>query len=145
MKIYRYSLILCSALFLMSIGESAVFQLTVTGIKEGKGQIMVGVYDNSKDFPEQDKTFKRFVFRLTGQEQSEITLKLGGLQKGNAYALAVYHDKNSNGKLDKNFLGAPTEIYGFSNNARGVFGPPSFADAAITIDGSNTKQRIHLK
>lgn len=38
------------------------------------------------------------------------------------YAMAVIHDENMNGKLDTNWLGIPTEGYGFSNNAKGVLG-----------------------
>ncbi len=34
------------------------------------------------------------------------------------YALAVIHDENMNGKLDTNWLGVPTEGYGFSNDAK---------------------------
>ena len=49
------------------------------------------------------------------------------------YALAIYHDENSNGKLDSNFLGMPTEDYVFSNYATGNFGPPSFEDAKFTL------------
>jgi uncharacterized protein (DUF2141 family) len=32
------------------------------------------------------------------------------------YAVQVLHDENDNGKLDTNFMGMPTEGYGFSNN-----------------------------
>jgi uncharacterized protein (DUF2141 family) len=38
------------------------------------------------------------------------------------YALAVIHDENSNGKLDTDLLGIPTEGYGFSNDARALIG-----------------------
>jgi len=45
------------------------------------------------------------------------------------YAIKVFHDENANGELDINFLGIPKESYGFSNHARGRFGPPPFAEA----------------
>lgn len=35
------------------------------------------------------------------------------------YAIGVIHDENMNGKLDANWLGVPTEGYGFSNDAKG--------------------------
>ena len=60
------------------------------------------------------------------------------LPKG-MYTLAVFHDVNGNGKLDKNYLGIPTEPYGFSNNARGMFGPPSEKDQLFTIE----RETIH--
>ena len=51
------------------------------------------------------------------------------------YAMAVVHDENMNGKLDTNWLGIPTEGYGFSNDAQGVVGAPSFSDASFPYDG----------
>ncbi len=44
------------------------------------------------------------------------------------YAVQYYHDENLNGSLDKSRLGIPTEGYGFSNNAYGMFGPKPFRD-----------------
>src|SRR6188768_4134132 len=49
------------------------------------------------------------------------------------YGLAVYQDENGNGKLDYNLIGMPTEPYGFSRNAGGHMGAPSFADAALDL------------
>ena len=50
-----------------------------------------------------------------------------------AYALALFHDSNSNGILDKNFLGIPSERYGFSNNVHPLFSEPSFSSTVIEI------------
>ena len=50
------------------------------------------------------------------------------------YAIKYYHDENGNGKLDANALGIPNEPYGFSNNARAVFSPPSFEKAKFVFD-----------
>jgi uncharacterized protein (DUF2141 family) len=38
------------------------------------------------------------------------------------------------GELDSNFLGIPTEDYGFSNNARGTFGPADYDDAKFLFE-----------
>ena len=51
-----------------------------------------------------------------------------------AYAVAAFHDADSDGALNQNFVGMPTEGYGFSNGAVGFMGPPSFADAAVVVD-----------
>jgi uncharacterized protein (DUF2141 family) len=50
------------------------------------------------------------------------------------YALAVIHDENMNGKLDTNWLGTPTEGYGFSNDAKGSLGAPAFAAASFATE-----------
>ena len=54
------------------------------------------------------------------------------------YAVAVFHDENKNGKLDKNYLGIPTEVYGFSNNARRTFSAPSFEEAEVNLKSDLT-------
>lgn len=54
------------------------------------------------------------------------------------YAVSAYHDENDNGKLDRNFIGIPSEGYGFSRDAKGRRGPPGFDDAAVDIkEGAN--------
>ncbi len=60
------------------------------------------------------------------------------------HAIAVIHDENSNGKLDTNWLGIPTEGYGFSNDAKGLLGPPSFPAASFLYDGRNLELTISL-
>jgi len=61
-----------------------------------------------------------------------------------AYALAVIHDENMNGKLDTKWLRIPTEGYGFSNDAKAMLGPPSFSAASFTYDGQDMKLTISL-
>jgi uncharacterized protein (DUF2141 family) len=60
------------------------------------------------------------------------------------YAMAVVHDENMNGKLDTNWLGIPTEGYGFSKDAKGVMGPPSFSAASFPYDGQNLSLTMSL-
>ena len=60
------------------------------------------------------------------------------------YAIALIHDENMNGKLDTNWLGIPKEGYGFSNDARGVVGTPSFSAASFPYDGRNLDLTMSL-
>ena len=60
------------------------------------------------------------------------------------YAMAVIHDENMNGKLDTNWLGIPTEGYGFSNDAKGLLGAPSFSAASFRYDGQNIDLTMSL-
>lgn len=60
------------------------------------------------------------------------------------YALAVIHDENMDGKLSTNWLGAPTEGYGFSNDAKALMGAPSFDAASFLYDGRNLDLTISL-
>lgn len=54
-------------------------------------------------------------------------MKFNSLKAG-TYAIRYFHDENENGELDTGTFGIPTEGYGFSNDARGFMGPPSFDD-----------------
>lgn len=60
------------------------------------------------------------------------------------YALAVIHNENMNGKLDTNWIKIPTEGYGFSNDAKGLRGAPSFSAASFQYDGQNLGLTIGL-
>ena len=60
------------------------------------------------------------------------------------YALAIIHDENMNGKLDTDWLGIPTEGYGFSNDATAVLGAPSFSAASFPYDGRTLDLTISL-
>jgi uncharacterized protein (DUF2141 family) len=60
------------------------------------------------------------------------------------YAMAVIHDENMNGKLDTNWIGIPTEGYGFSNDAKAMLGAPSFSAASFPYDGQDMELTISL-
>lgn len=52
------------------------------------------------------------------------------------YAVTVYEDMNSNHRLDHNFMGIPREPVGASNNPKGRFGPPRYADCTFRLGNS---------
>jgi uncharacterized protein (DUF2141 family) len=113
---------------------------------EGKGmagnQIRVAVY--SAKAPEQfssDEKYYRGVVKDATEDR--LTVLIPDLPSGK-YAVAAYVDSNKNGRQDKNFLGVPKEIYGFSNGARGMFGPPDFSEAAFEIGENAVTKSIHL-
>ncbi|HKQ68350.1 MAG TPA: DUF2141 domain-containing protein [Polyangiaceae bacterium] len=60
------------------------------------------------------------------------------------YAVACFHDENSNGKLDTGLFGIPTEGTVASNHAKGFLGPPSFDDASFSFSGAPTDLRLKM-
>ena len=58
-----------------------------------------------------------------------------GLAPG-TYAVTVFEDLNGNHKLDHNLIGIPREPVGASNNPKGRFGPPRFAECAFRLGNS---------
>ena len=109
----------------------------VDNIKEA-GEIHIAIYDSAEAF-EADRGEKGGA--APGITQGTIEMVEPGsvtyryeLPPG-TYAIGIFHDANLNNRLDNYFFGVPREQYGFSNNARGFMGPPSFEDAAFSVDG----------
>lgn len=57
--------------------------------------------------------------------------------KPGVYAISAFHDENQNNDLDRNFLGIPKEDWCTSRNAKGIMGPPKFADAKFQFTGKD--------
>lgn len=73
-----------------------------------------------------------------------VHLRLPDISPG-TYAVKVFHDVNDNGVLDANWIGIPKEPYGFSNDAMGTFGPPSFEQASFKVGAGTNALRIRMK
>jgi uncharacterized protein (DUF2141 family) len=114
-------------------------EITVENIKDIKGSMRVGIYNTEKDFP--DKPTEGKVVQVSAET---LTVLFEGVQPGD-YAISIFHDENNNGELDTNGVGIPKEGFAFGNNAMGMFGPPSFDKAKITIGNENLKQTLKLK
>ncbi len=136
MKKIRLSLIVISFTFFVSIAYAQTGMITVeiSGIQGTEGQISIGLYTSEEDFPETEKSYKGIYAKVTGEEAVAAFQDI----PAGTYAIAVFHDTNSNTKLDKNFFGIPKEGYAFSNNVFGTFGPPDFDDASFELDGNKT-------
>lgn len=70
--------------------------------------------------------------KVTG---TTVTILFDNLPAGE-YAFSIFQDVNDNGVLDTNLFGIPREPWGFSNNARGRFGPPDFEAARFMVSGT---------
>ena len=120
---------------------SQELQITVSNIKSVEGNIMIAVYTTDQKFLG-DEMVSSTIERVT--QTGEMSILVKDLPFGE-YAISIYHDENANETLDTNFFKMPTEPYGFSNDARGSFGPPSFEDAKIDFKSSQQKIEIELK
>ncbi|HEX4583331.1 MAG TPA: DUF2141 domain-containing protein [Burkholderiaceae bacterium] len=118
------ALLLTLASFGAAAGELSV---EVRQVKPNGGAVIVALYDKAEAFPKFDRTL---AVKTAEARTASVQVAFGDLGPGR-YAVAAYQDQNGNGRLDKNFFGVPTEPYGFSNDARGSMGPPSFDAAAV--------------
>ncbi len=107
----------------------------IEGIKVMRGVVRVALFDKAKGFPNGKNTAIRQQMVEAKAETASVTF--ADLMPG-CYAIAVQHDQNNDSRLNRNTLGIPKERYGFSNNVRGTFGPPSFRAAAFALDANRT-------
>ena len=139
MKI-NFLIVVALAIFVWSQLSSGEIKILVSNIEEKKGTIHYGLYNNSKLFPEEKGKI------LGGYEEVSKVIENGllidDLDESN-YAIAIFHDKNSNNKFDT-FFSIPTEKFGFSNNAKVFLGPPKFEDASIFV-GKNSIVEIIIE
>ncbi len=117
-------------------------QLNIENIKSNQGVIRLLVFDKADGFPNNpEKAIRKETLSIQNLKASFI---LKNLPKGD-YAIAVFHDSQNQGKIRTNSFGVPLDSYGFSNNATGTFGPPSFSKASFQISGSKTQHTIKLR
>ena len=125
--------VICFALFqpLFSNAQGHHLTVVIQGVKNGKGVVRVALYDRA------DKFMKEMQYSGSVKASAgEVHIELEGIAEG-YYAASVVHDANDNGKMDATNLGIPKEGFGFSNNARGTFGPPPFDDAKFLFNGQH--------
>ena len=101
----------------------------VNNLEETDGLIHFALYDNPKLFPEESG--KKIGLVKDTMEVYKNGLVIKNLEES-YYAIAIYHDQNSNNKFDT-FLSIPKEKYGFSNDAPVFLGPPKFEDASFLL------------
>lgn len=112
--------------------------ISVTGIASQQGFIMAALYDEAgwRGTP--------VAVAQTPAQDGTVTLLVRAPSPGR-YGIKLFHDVDSDGELNTNLVGIPTEPYGFSNNAPPQFGPPSFGAAAFDIGPDGADQAISLQ
>lgn len=123
-----------------AIQPSTDVSTAVTGLRSSKGQILACLTTRPDAFPncQNDPAAHRLIVPAT-----ERTLDFGPVAKGR-YAIALIHDENANGKLDKRLM-IPREGFGFSQDAPVVMGPPRFSSAAFAVGNAGEHLSIRMR
>jgi uncharacterized protein (DUF2141 family) len=134
------TLLLCFSLLLplLSVAQGQL-TIDISNIQHTDGKaLLIGIYKDTDEFP---KVGKNSYFKKVVPKESSVSVTLD-LPPGN-YAIGLIHDLNGNQKLDKNWVGYPTEPFAFSRDFKPLMGPPSFSDCQIEVKAG--KQRISIK
>ncbi len=116
-----------------SANGTATLTVKVTGAEPGKGQVVFALFTSREKFLREPHITSTLPIDSGGRAVFTVPRLEPGI-----YAVSIYHDEDSNGKLNTGLFGIPTELVGFSNNAKSLFGPPSFGKAAFPVSGHQT-------
>lgn len=121
--------------------EKVSVQVTVTGLRSSQGLVQACLTAEPKSFP--DCQNDPAAVAMTVPAGDAKRLDFGTVAPGR-YAIALLHDENGNGKMDRALL-IPTEGFGFSRDAKLRMGPPTFAAAAFVVEKAAVRQSIRMR
>ena len=129
--------VLPGALLCALNASAATLEVRVSGVS-AQGKVNVAVCDR-------ERFLKQCAYNASAPAQAgETTVVVKGVPAG-TWAVIAWQDENGNNELDRNLIGIPKEPYGFSRDARGKFGPPSFEDAAIEVGAGSATANLRLR
>jgi len=134
---------LFGSLMVLAIGVvpalAADLLVTIEGVEVGKGALLLELDNGPAQWADKGKPM---ITATVEAVQNSVSYSFKDLTPGR-YAVAVVDDENGNGKLDSNFLGIPTEGFGFSNDLH-LMRKPTFEEASFQLDEQGGAIVIHL-
>ena len=123
-------------------GTYGTIKVRVQGLRNTKGRVRVLLFHSANGFPDSAEDAMRS--RIERPRGKSIALAWESVAAGD-YAIAVLHDGNENGKMDRSFFGIPKEGYGVSRNPKPRLGPPRFTDAVFTLGSDAEVVEIDMR
>ncbi|MGA0557226.1 DUF2141 domain-containing protein [Larkinella sp. VNQ87] len=125
--------------FLNPAPAESVLTVEIQNIKQPTGQLRIGLYTPCNDFPTGCQPASSQIVNVKAN-----TVRVTFQVNPGDYAVALFHDVNGNGELDKKLFGIPKEPYGFSNNFRPKVSGPSFNDCRVSVQAAGKTISIKL-
>lgn len=110
--------------------------------QDSEGQVHCHLFRGDDGFPMKFK--KAMKHAKSSVKDKKAKCSFSDLPAGQ-YAVVAFHDANSDGELDTNFIGMPKEGVGVSNNTKGSMGPPDYDDARFDFGGTLKTLSIQLR
>jgi uncharacterized protein (DUF2141 family) len=123
-------------------GYTSNLEIKFNSLRNSNGRVCLTVFSGPKGFPAGGKGSSLKASKCIAAKNGVATFT--NLPLGN-YAIAAIHDSNSDGKLNTNPLGLPSEGFGFSNNPPLRYGPASFSDSQVFVSGIKTVVQIQMR
>jgi uncharacterized protein (DUF2141 family) len=120
--------------------QGNTISVPISGLHNNNGNVRCGLFNSAATFPKDGQQFQGVVAAITNQQ---ATCVFTNVPPG-TYAVAAFHAEHGEAVMQTGMFGQPKEGYGFSRNATGTFGPPSFGDAAYAYSGGAVNFPITL-
>ncbi|MGB7325746.1 MAG: DUF2141 domain-containing protein [Rubripirellula sp.] len=102
--------------------------IDISGAANDTGVMRIALYENKESFNIIEHSFLRSTAMISeGNARVAVPFEL----VPERFAVAIFHDENENGQLDRNRFDVPTERYGFSLNAKGTSAPPTYSNTVV--------------
>ncbi|RED02705.1 DUF2141 domain-containing protein [Pseudomonas oleovorans] len=134
------SLLLVAGLGLSGLLQAAELQVRVETVDASGGQLLLAVFDSEAAWKaHKTPVAQAHLAAQAGTQEQRFELPPG------RYAVSVIHDSNGNSSLDTNFIGMPTEQYGYSNNPPLRMRMATFEECAFTLPAAGLLQKVTLR
>ncbi|WP_114952577.1 DUF2141 domain-containing protein [Sphingosinicella terrae] len=120
---------------------TAEIEISVEGLRNGNGSVRLCLTRNAAHFPDCNRDPAAIRRSLPAGQAANI--RFSGAAPG-VYALALIHDENDNGRLDK-FMAIPREGFAFSRNPGLRMGPPSFEEVRFDAPAGRVRQTVRVR
>ena len=118
-------------------GGQGRVEITMTGFENAEGQALVAFFLDDSGWPDPDESI--FATLTVPISDGRAFAVVDDVPAG-SFAVSVFHDEDGDRELGSGALGIPSEAYGFSADARDMFGPPDFEEARLELAAGETKQ-----
>ena len=108
---------------------AADLKITIEGIVEQEGGIMIAVLASEQEFNDKASPSASLILTPSGKTTS---VTLHDISPG-TYAIRAMHDVNGHNNMATNFVGIPKEPWGFSHNVKATSAPPTSQPAACAV------------
>lgn len=119
-----------------------LLNVRVLGLRNNQGRVCCTIFPRSKAFPGGHDPGERTVWAPIADRAA--TCEFHDLAPGE-YAAVTFHDENSDGIFNRNWLGMPKEGFGFSDDAPALWRPPNFNEASFPYGGGDVTILIHIR
>ena len=113
----------------------------VSNFENNKGLCRACIFSNESSFNGESGEPLQCV--TAGVENQKATVSFSNIPPG-IYAVFLFHDTNSNNRMDKNFLGIPKEGYGASKNRLPFAAAPAFEENKFQV-APNSIVRLNIR